>query len=264
MAIAHSTDIRMIRDDEVAINAIHLADLRMALAQGWDDFLSKRGDLVFVGLIYPAVVILAALYAMNMSILPLVFPLFSGAILLGPAAASGFYELARRRERGMDTSWRHFFDVMRGPRVASLAAMTTVTALLFIAWIGVASFIYSMTLGSGEPWTVSSFLRALFTTAEGWTMIVAGNLAGLVFAVVTLAISVISFPMLVDRRVSWDVAARTSVRVAQKNPVTVAIWGLIVVALLVLGALPAFVGLTVVLPVLGYATWHLYTRAVVR
>ena len=121
-----------------------------------------------------------------------------------------------------------------------------------------------MTLGSGEPWTVSSFLRTLFTTAEGWTMIVAGNLAGLVFAVVTLAISVISFPMLVDRRVSWDVAARTSVRVAQKNPVTVAIWGLIVVALLVLGALPAFVGLTVVLPVLGYATWHLYTRAVVR
>jgi uncharacterized membrane protein len=95
-------------------------------------------------------------------------------------------------------------------------------------------------------------------------MIAVGNLVGLGFAVVVLAISVVSFPMLVDQPVGIGVAMRTSVRVALKNPVTVAVWGLLVVGLLVLGALPALVGLAVVFPVLGYATWHLYTRAVVR
>lgn len=274
---------------DFAVRDIGVDDLRMALRQGWDDFLTMRGDLVFLGLVYPAVVILAALYTLQNSIVSLIFPLFSGAVLLGPAAASGFYELARRREQGLDTGWRHYFDVFRpsSPSLPSLAALTTVTAALFILWIGAASMIYAATLGHGqpvsmadflrtsmmyagdlgvrEPASISAFLRDLFTTPEGWTMIVVGNLVGLVFAAVTLAISVVSFPMLIDRRrIGWEVALRTSVRLARKNPGTIALWGLIVVALLVLGSIPAFVGLAVVLPVLGYATWHLYTRAVER
>lgn len=95
-------------------------------------------------------------------------------------------------------------------------------------------------------------------------MIVVGNLVGLVFALLTLAISVVSFPMIVDRPVNWATAAKTSFRVAWHSPITIAVWGLIVVGLLVLGAIAALVGLAVVLPVLGYATWHLYTRAVIR
>lgn len=274
---------------EVAVRDIGVADLLIALRQGWDDFLTKRGDLVFLWLVYPAVVMLAALYVLQNSVVSIVFPLFSGAVLLGPAAASGFYELARRREQGLDTRWRHFFDVFRpsSPSFPSLAALTTVTAMLFILWIGAASMIYAATLGHGQPVSMADFLRTsmmyvgdlaprqpasfsafardLFTTPQGWTMIVVGNLFGLVFAAVTLAISVVSFPMLIDRpRIGWDVALATSVRVTRKNPGTVALWGLIVVALLILGSIPAFVGLAVVLPVLGYATWHLYTRAVER
>lgn len=274
---------------DFAVHDIGIEDLRIALRQGWADFLTLRGDLVFLGLVYPAVVILAALYALQSSVVSLIFPLFSGAVLLGPAAASGFYELARRREEGLDTRWRHYFDVFRpgSPSFLPLAALTTVTAVLFILWIGAASMIYAATLGHGqpvsmadflrtsmmyagdlgvrEPASISVFLRELFTTPEGWTMIVVGNLVGLVFAAVTLAISVVSFPMLIDRRrIGWEVALRTSVRLTRRNPGTVALWGLIVVALLVLGSLPAFVGLAVVLPVLGYATWHLYTRAVER
>lgn len=95
-------------------------------------------------------------------------------------------------------------------------------------------------------------------------MMIVGNLVGLGFAIIVLAISVVSFPMLVDRPVGMGVAMRTSVRVAWKSPVTVAVWGLIVVGLLMLASLPALIGLAVALPVLGYATWHLYTRAVVR
>jgi uncharacterized membrane protein len=109
-----------------------------------------------------------------------------------------------------------------------------------------------------------AFARAVVSTPAGWQMMIVGNLVGLGFAVLTLAMTVISFPMLIDRPVGLAVAIRTSVRVTAKNPVTVAIWGLSVVALLVLGSIPAFVGLGVVLPVLGYATWHLYDLAVVR
>src|SRR3546814_9563383 len=93
-------------------------------------------------------------------------------------------------------------------------------------------------------------------------MIIVGNLVGLAFALVVLAISVVSFPMVVDGRAEAYEAVRTSVRVTMRNPGTVLLWGMIVALLLFIGCALAFVGLAVVLPVLGYATWHLYTRAV--
>ena len=266
MAIAHPGEKASSRD-EYEIRRIGLPDLKIALQQGWDDFQAKRGDLVFIGFIYPAVVLMAILMASRVSILPLLFPLVAGSILFSPALASGFYELARRREQGLDSRWRHFLDVVRGPSAPALFDLTSITALLFLAWLGAAWLIYNATVGQLGPQAVSSvgvFLNAVFGTVEGWKMIIVGNLVGLGFAIITLAVSVVSFPMIIDKRPNWGVALRTSVRVAWANPVTVAMWGLIVVGLLILGALPGLVGLAVVLPVLGYATWHLYTRAVVR
>jgi len=266
MAITHPTDLASRRED-YEIRKIGFDDLRVALRQGWEDFQDKRGDLVFIGVIYPLVVLFAIMVASRASILPLLFPLLAGSVLFSPPLASGFYELARRREQGQDARWRHFLDVVRGPSAASLLDLTSVTAMLFLAWIAAAWFIYNATVGTLGPQAVSSvgaFLNAVFATSEGWSMIVIGNLVGLCFAIVALAISVVSFPMIVDKNVNWGVALRTSVRVAWNNPVTVAAWGLIVVALLILGALPGLVGLAVVLPLLGYATWHLYTHAVVR
>lgn len=266
MGLAHPAGASL-DEEEIVIRAIHLHDLRVALSQGWDDFLDKRGDLVFIGLIYPVAVLLAALYASQVSVLPLIFPLVAGSVLLGPAVASGFYELARRRERHLDTRWRHFFDVMRSPSAFSLVGLTSIIFILFFLWIIIAWLIYSATLGSsnaGSTGSVSEFLDAVVTTSMGWRMMIVGNLVGLGFAIIVLAISVVSFPMLVDRPVGMGVAMRTSVRVAWKSPVTVAVWGLIVVGLLMLASLPALIGLAVALPVLGYATWHLYTRAVVR
>lgn len=244
-----------------------MQDLRIALRQGWEDFLAKRGDLLFIGFIYPVVIVFVILWASQMPLLPLLFPLLAGSVLFGPALASGFYELARRREAGLDSRWRHFLDVVRGPAFPALFDLTSVTAMLFLGWMVVAWFIYYSTVGQIGPDVIASpaaFLQAVFGTAEGWQMIIIGNLVGLAFAVVTLAVSVVSFPMIIDKRVNWGIALRTSFRVAWNNPVTVAAWGLIVVALLLLGALPGLVGLAVVFPVLGYATWHLYTRAVVR
>jgi len=265
MAIAHDAGT-VLASEEIHIRKLGLHDLRFALIRGWDDFNERRGDLIFLGFIYPVVPLLAALFARHISLLPLVFPVASGAILFGPAAASGFYELARRRELGLDSRWRHFLDAARGPAGASLAELTGLVAMLFVLWIVAAGFIYIETIGmtSTPPTTIAAFLRVVFTTPEGWAMILVGNLVGLGFAIVTLAMTVVSFPMLVDRPVGVAVALRTSLRVSSKNPFIIAVWGLIVVGLLVLGSIPAFVGLAVVLPVLGYATWHLYTRAVVR
>ncbi len=266
MATTHSAGMGS-ASIEIQIRKIGLHDLRVALSQGWDDFLVKRGDLVFIAFIYPVAVMFAVIYAFHASPLPLVFPLFAGSVLLGPAFASGFYELARRREQGLDTRWRHFLDVVRGPAAPTLFALTIIVFILFFLWIIAAGLIYSVTLGAASPEAVRSvpaFLKAVLTTDEGWLMIAIGNLVGLGFAVLTLAVSVVSFPMAVDRPVGPGLAMRTSVRVARKNPFAIGAWGLIVVALLTLGSIPAFVGLAVVLPVLGYATWHLYTRAVVR
>ncbi len=266
MAIARPTGMNQARE-EISIRKLNLHDLRVALAQGWEDFLDKRGDLVFIGFIYPVVVVLVGMYAYKASVLPLIFPLAAGSILFGPAVASGFYELARRRELGLDSRWRHFLDVIRGPAALSLFGLTSVVVLLFVLWIVAAWFLYSETLGAAGSEAITSgaaLLQAVFTTPEGMRMMVVGNLVGLGFATLTLAISVVSFPMLVDKPVGWAVAMQTSFRVAWKNPVVTAVWGLIVVGLLVIGALPALIGLAVVFPVLGYATWHLYTRAVVR
>jgi uncharacterized membrane protein len=250
--------------EEVSIRHINVHDLRAVLAQGWDDFMDKRGDLVFIGFIYPIVVVMIILYVINASILPLVFPLMAGSILFGPVAASGFYELAKRREQGQDARWRRYFDVLRGRAAPSLLALTAIVAMLFALWIAAAWSIYSNTMGPEPIGSVTAFLQAVFMTSEGRTMIIVGNIVGLGFAILTLATTVISFPMLVDRPVGWRLAMQTSLRVAYHNPITIAVWGLIVVGLLLLGSIPAFIGLAVVLPVLGYATWHLYTRAVVR
>jgi len=268
MAVAqHRVTTRDAETELVSIRKIDLHDLRISLDQGWKDFLDLRGDLVFIGLVYPAAVVLAIIYAFQQSLLPLIFPLLAGSILFGPAIAASFYELARRREQGLDTRWRHFLDVLRGPAAFQLFAMTAIVFLLFMCWVISAWLIYIMTLGKAAPdatGSVAAFLHAVFTTPAGWQMIIVGNFVGLVFATLALALTVVSFPMVVDRPVGVGVAMHTSFRVARQNPIPVAIWGLIVVAMLIVGSLPAFIGLAVVLPVLGYSTWHLYTRAVCR
>lgn len=252
---------------DVPIRKIGLHDLRVALKQGWDDFLDRRGDLIIIGLIYPIGVIFAVLFAFKISILPIIFPLFAGSALIGPIVATGYYEIARRRENHLDARWSHFFDVVRGPAGFGIISLSIVLFALFAVWVMAAYVIYLATMGnlsSESIRTAGDFIRSVFATSEGLNMLVIGNLVGMGFALVALGISLVSFPMLVDKPVTWPIALRTSVRVAWNNPVTTLAWGLTVTALLILGAIPAFIGLAVVLPVLGYATWHLYTRAVVR
>lgn len=178
--------------------------------------------------------------------------------------ASGFYELARRREEGRDSNWWHFLDPLNGRSRTPLAILTVGLAVLFIAWLIVAFGIYKTIFAGDEPQGLADFLSRLFSTREGWMLIVVGNLAGALFAVATLVLAVVSFPMVVDKPVDAGTAVRTSIAAARENPGEIFGWGVRVAGLLLLGLLPFAIGLAVVLPWLGYSTWHLYTRLVVR
>ena len=247
-----------------AVRKITGADLSWALSEGWQDFKAKRGDLVFIGVIYPLVCLVAVVFTFNDPLLPLLFPLVAGLSIAGPAVASGFYELARRREEGKDANWWHFLDPLNGRSRAPLGALTLGLAVLFIAWLFVAYIIYGIVFGSNAPHGLPDFLSRLFTTPQGWALIIFGNLAGALFAVATLVFAVVSFPMVVDKPVDAGTAVRTSLAAARENPKEIFGWGLRVAGLLFLGLLPAAIGLAVILPWLGYSTWHLYTRLVVR
>src|SRR5205085_1797646 len=133
---------------------------------------------------------------------------------------------------------------------------------IFLTWIAVAQGIYVATFGYTPAASMPDFARQVLTTPEGWTLAIVGNLVGFLFAVLVLTLTVVSFPLLLDRDVGLAVAILTSVRAVLANPVTMACWGLIVAVLLLIGSLPAFIGLAVVVPVLGHATWHLYRKVV--
>ncbi|MGG5822978.1 DUF2189 domain-containing protein [Falsiroseomonas sp. HW251] len=263
MANSHASKILIPGHDEPAVRTIGLSDLREALRRGWDDFMETPTQLVFLGVIYPLIGLVAARAAAGGSLLPLFYPLVAGLSLMGPFAALGIYELSRRREAGRDASWVNAFDVLRSPAIGSIAGLGLFLCIIFVAWLFAAQLVYRATMGGlPAPTSLEAFARQVLGTAEGWRLIVIGNVVGFLFAAVVLTLTVVSFPMLLDRNVGLAEAVQTSVRAVQANPVTMAAWGLIVAGLLLLGCLPAFVGLAVVMPLLGHATWHLYRRVV--
>ncbi|MGY3438119.1 MULTISPECIES: DUF2189 domain-containing protein [unclassified Marinovum] len=246
----------------IRIRRIDVSDLRLALAKGYDDFLAMRTDVLWLVLVYPVLGFALAWMAATGSLLPLLFPMISGFALLGPVAGVGLYEMSRRREAGQTPQWRDGFRIAFSPAAAPMVVLGGYLMALFIGWMMAALMIYNATMGPGAPPSATAFLTDIFTTTAGWEMLLFGMGVGFVFAVLVLVTALVSFPMLVDRHVGLPTAVATSVQVAMKNPVTVALWGLIVAAGLAIGFATLFVGLIFVLPVLSHATWHLYRRAV--
>ena len=247
-----------------AVRRIAATDLRDVLAKGLADFGAYRTDVVFLCVIYPIVGLVLGRLAFGYGMLPLLFPLASGFALVGPFAAIGLYEMSRQREQGVTVTWANAFGVLRSPSFGAIVVLGLLLVVVFMAWLATAEVIYLVTLGPAPPASIAQFAGDLFTTGPGWTLIVVGVGVGFLFALLVLAISVVSFPLLLDREVGFDTAVWTSVRAVAANPVPMAIWGLVVAGSLVLGSLPFFVGLIVVMPVLGHATWHLYRKVVPR
>ena len=244
------------------IRRITLADLRDALARGFEDFAAFRSDVLFLCVIYPVVGLFLARLAFGYEMLPLVFPLASGFALIGPVAAVGLYEMSRRREAGAEVSWADAFGVIRADSFAAIVRFGLLLMAIFLAWLNVAIAIYDLTLGPAPPASLSGFARDLFTTDAGWVLIGVGIGVGFLFAVLVLAISVVSVPLLLDREVGVTTAIGASLRAVALNPGPMAVWGLVVAAGLAIGSIPLFLGLIIVMPVLGHATWHLYRRVV--
>ena len=238
------------------------SDLLDALARGVDDFVAAPSHAVFLCIIYPLIGIGLIGLALGYSMLPMAFPIAAGYALVGPFAAIGLYELSRRREAGLDSSPFHAFDVLRSPSLGAIVALSLLLMAIFLLWLVVAEAIYIAEFGYVSPPSIGQFLHEVFGTSAGWRLIVFGVGVGFLFAVLVLSIGVVSFPLLLDRDVGAAVALLTSIRVVANNPVTMALWGFIVAALLVIGSIPLLLGLTVVIPVLGHATWHLYRKAV--
>jgi len=234
------------------------------LARGFDDFGAYRTDVIFLCVIYPVVGLVLQRLAFDYDMLPLLFPLASGFALVGPFVAVGLYEMSRQREQGVAVSWANAFGVVRSPSFGAIVLLGLTLMAIFLLWLVAAEAIYEVTLGPELPASMALFVRDVLTTGAGWALIGVGVGVGFLFALLVLAISVVSFPLLLDREVGLDTAVLTSVRAVIANPGPMAIWGLIVAGGLVIGSIPLFIGLVIVLPVLGHSTWHLYRKVVPR
>lgn len=244
------------------VNHIGVGDIRAALRKGAEDFAALRSDVIMAVALYPVIGFVLAVWAFNAGQPHLLFPLVAGFPLVGPVAAIGLYEMSRRREAGERTDWRAALGTLTGRVLGPVLSLAFLLAVIFVVWLFAAHTIWAATLGP-EPYdSIRVFLRDTLTTSAGWAMILLGMGVGFVFAAVVLCVSLVSFPMLIDRPVGVPVALATSLAVVRRNPGAVALWGLVVAVSLMLGMIPFFAGLIVVLPILGHATWHLYRRAV--
>jgi uncharacterized membrane protein len=245
------------------VRSIAPPDLLDALRKGLDDFRAMPTHAIFLSLIYPIVGLVIARWTVGYNIVPMLYPLCAGFALIGPLAAVGLYELSRRREMGLDTSWRHAFDIVHSPSLKSILALGLLLLGILGVWLAVAHGLYVAHFGEDErPIGLAELMRRIIETPQGHDLLWRGNAVGALFALTSFALSAVSFPLLLDRNVGMATAIVTSLRAILRSPVTMALWGLIVAAGLALGALPFLFGLAVVMPILGHASWHLYRKVV--
>ena len=247
-----------------AVRRIDTADLREALRKGFADFGAYRTDVIFLCLLYPLIGLALGRLAFGYGMLPLLFPLAAGFTLIGPIAGIGLYEMSRRRELGIDKGWADAFGVARSPALGAIMALGLLLFAIFVVWLGAAHFIWLLTMGPDAPTSVASFARDVLTTPAGWAMAGIGVGVGFLFALLVLTVSVVSFPLLLDHDVGVATAISTSYEVVRANPRPMALWGVVIAGGLVIGAIPLLMGLAIVFPVLGHATWHLYRKVLPR
>jgi uncharacterized membrane protein len=244
------------------VRHISLADLGDAWHAGLEDFSAHPTQKVFSWLIYPIIGIILLWIASERSLLPILFPIVSGVALIGPFLGLALNQISRCREEGRTISHAEAFNIFKYPMRGTLVMMGAILAFIFFAWLACAMILYRLTLGDA-PESIGDFMTSLFATDAGWTLIFLGNVVGFVFALIVFSISVVAFPLIIDRHATLRAAILTSVDAVVHNPGTMAVWGLMVAGLLLLGSLPAFIGLAVAIPILGHTTWHLYRKVVV-
>lgn len=244
-----------------AIKTIGIADVRDALGSGIDDFAAMAKMSVVFGLVYALAGLFILWIAIAQGLLVLAFPLVAGFTLIGPFAAVGLYEMSRHREKGLPVTWSTLLRSMRHASAGSIVFLGFALMFTFFVWLRIALLIYALIFGTA-PIDIADLLDQLVTTGRGWLFLLLGNGIGAAFALMAFSLSVISFPLLLDRDADFVTAIVTSIRVVLINPVPMLLWAVIVAASLVVACAPAFLGLIIALPVLGHSTWHLYRKTV--
>jgi len=245
------------------VRRITVADLGDALRKGAGDVGALRDDVLFIGVIYPIAGIVLAAAASNYNLLQMLFPLASGFAIVGPVAATGLYEMSRRREQGEHVTWVDAFKVFASPAIGSIVGMGLILLSLFGMWLAAAYQIGVATLGPETPPTLSMFMDQIFRSDASMALILGGVGVGFLFAALAFVISVVSVPLLLDRDVGLWIAIRASLKAVKANLVPMILWAGIIAGSLALAAIPVLVGLILVVPLLGHASWHLYRKVVV-
>ena len=253
-----------VRSSDIGIRTIGFGDLWRSLWEGYDDFNASPTTAVFLTVLFPLFVLLLTLFLVGGNLLHMAFPVVAGLTLIGPVVSVWLFEMSRRRERGLDFSWGSTFDFIHSAAFAPILALSVLMMLLYVGWLYMAQFLYFGLFADDAPVSASAFVSELLTTRRGAGLIVYGLGVGFIFAFTVLAISVVAFPLLLDRPASAATAVAVSIRAVTSNLMVMAAWGLIVIVLLAAGAIAFLVGLAAVLPILGHATWHLYRKVVER
>jgi uncharacterized membrane protein len=244
------------------VRRISVSDVAEAIGQGLRDFQAAPFFGLAFGAVYAIGGIAITLTLTAFGFVYLAYPLAAGFALLGPFVAIGLYEISRRREAGEPLTVRAVFGVVTSR--SEIAWMAFVTLFVFIVWMYQVRLLIALLLGLNASFaSIQDFLTVVLTTNEGLVFLLVGNCVGAALALVLFSLTVVSFPLLLERDVDFVTAMVTSVRAVVASPLPMIGWAATIVLLLAISALPYFLGLLVTLPVLGHATWHLYRRIVV-
>lgn len=248
------------RSQWIETNRLSLGDLSHALAAGASDVRNGGIYSLFFGIFYALGGVVLAVLATRFHVPWLIYPAAMGFVLLAPFVAMGLYDISRRLESGAPLSWEGVLGAIRAATKRDMRWMALITAFTFVIWMDMAAL---LTFGFlGFELNFSDLLHEIFTTPQGWLFLLVGNLVGALIASAVFSFSVVSFPLLYDRDIDFVTAMVTSVRLTLRNIPTMVVWAVIIGGLVIASILTGFLGLVIVLPLLGHATWHLYKRAI--
>ncbi|MGJ5070926.1 DUF2189 domain-containing protein [Bradyrhizobium oligotrophicum] len=248
------------RSDPV-VRRITTADIAEALTQGLRDFQAQPIFGLAFGLLYVLGGISIVLCVTAFGMVYLAYPLAAGFALIGPFVAIGLYEVSRRRELGQPMSFGAIWRTITSR--GEIGWMAFVTLFFFIIWMYQVRLLIALLLGLNASFSsIKEFMTVVLTTNEGLLFLAIGNLDGAALSLVLFSLTVVSFPLLLERDVDFVTAMITSVRAVVTSPGPMIGWAAVITVLLIISALPYFLGLLVTVPVLGHATWHLYRRIV--
>jgi len=243
------------------VRHISVEDVYAALSEGWADFRAVPRFGLFFGGVYALAGIFILLQLSVWQQHLWIFPLAFAFPLIGPFVAVGLYEVSRRRELGQPLAWNEILASVWGQRNGQMPSMAFVVLAGFMIWIWVAHMLVALMLGRMQ-FAVYSDIDILFSTGSGLALLFFGTIIGFIIAFCLFSITAISIPMLIDRQVDFVTAMITSVDSVRSNTRAMFAWAWIVAASLVVAMIPFFLGLVIVLPVLGHGTWHLYRKVV--